>query len=75
MFVIGVSETYLIHVFWIWVMGGGRFSVLGVRLGGLFVGLINALRGGVGVVVGESWPPFVSPYDSSTSTSLQPSNF
>ena len=73
MFVMWVSEMYLVHVFWVWVMGGVRFSVLGVCLGGMFVGLINALRGGVEVLVGESWPPFVSPYDSSTSTSLQPS--
>ncbi len=46
MFVMWVSEMYLVHVFWVWVMGGVRFSVLGVCLGGMFVGLINALRGG-----------------------------
>ena len=34
MFVIGVSETYLGEVFWVWVMGGVRASVLGVCLGG-----------------------------------------
>lgn len=34
MFVIGVSETYLVHVFWIWVTGGVRGSVSGVRLWG-----------------------------------------
>ncbi len=75
MFVMWVSEMYLVHVFWVWVMGGVAGWGSGFGFGGMFVGLINALRGGVEAWVGESWPPFVSPYDSSTSTSLQPSTF
>ena len=34
MFVMWVSEMYRIHVFWVWVMDGVWFSVLGVCLWG-----------------------------------------